>query len=157
MSDVTIPLTGGGTTLLDQADAEWASQWKWRLSNGYVVRNTGWKKLYLHRELMGLAPGDPLTVDHINRVRTDNRRDNLRTCTRAENRQNLSPSSDGASGARGVHWDTVRGKWIVRCTVNGKKHYAGHFEDLDEAREAAVALRARVMTHDVSSRAGVRK
>lgn len=56
-----------------------------RSTLGYVAANYRGQREYLHRLVMGLKPGDELTVDHINRNVMDNRRCNLRICTPAEN------------------------------------------------------------------------
>lgn len=48
-------------------------------------------------------------VDHINRIKDDNRWSNLRVVTRAENRRNL-----GSSGV----YETPGGRWTSRISVN---------------------------------------
>ena len=59
----------------------------------YVVRSS-WKLThYLHREVLGLTPGDGLETDHRNGDRLDNRRSNLRVATRAQNAQNVPARS----------------------------------------------------------------
>jgi hypothetical protein len=68
------------------------SKWKWgRHKNGYAYRSARsktpgkkWAKIYMHRVVIGEIPAG-LEVDHINLNRLDNRRENLRTCTHAEN------------------------------------------------------------------------
>lgn len=91
-----IPLSGrearGRSALVDDCDYERLSQYKWKAKasgggNVYAVRNTlvGGKNvtLRMHRVVLGYD-GDQ-DVDHINRDSLDNRRANLRVCTRAEN------------------------------------------------------------------------
>ncbi|MDA6380520.1 HNH endonuclease signature motif containing protein [Escherichia coli] len=46
-------------------------------------------------------------IDHINRVRTDNRISNLRLVTHSENMQNRKIQKNNKSGYRGVSWDEV--------------------------------------------------
>ena len=83
----TIPLTRGLVALVDAADYEWLSQWKWSADgDGYAVREERGERIKMHRLLL---PGAP-TVDHANRVRHDNRRCNLRACDRQEHARNTS-------------------------------------------------------------------
>lgn len=53
-----------------------------RWSNG----KRKYKEVYLHRYIMN--PPDDMTIDHINHDPLDNRRENLRICTQAENNKN---------------------------------------------------------------------
>jgi len=111
-----IPLSGkrgkGKVAVVDAADYEWLTRWKWRLSpRGYatacVTVSRGVKKtIPMHRLLVDLPPG--MVTDHINRDRLDNRRCNLRAVTRRENRLNSRqcdpdyawPSRRGGKGGR---------------------------------------------------------
>jgi hypothetical protein len=71
-------------------------------------------------------------IDHINRIRTDNRLVNLRYSTVAENSHNVTPR--GASCFRGV---TPRGdKWEASIRVNGVKTYKGMLHTEEEAARA---------------------
>ena len=79
-------------------------------------------------------------IDHINRVKTDNRIANLRVANQAENGQNMSMSILNKSGCRGVNWDKATGRWMSGIIVNGKKINIGRFlckEDAIAARKAA--------------------
>lgn len=151
-----VPLHGRGGVvrayaIIDTADAEWAGRWRWVLTaQGYASRaieRLGHKtSLPMHRELLGLVPGDGLEGDHINRDRLDNRRSNLRIVTRQGNGQNL-PSMGGHSRFRGVTWDKRRGKWYAQASMSGKHIYFGTFATEEEAAEAARAGRIRLMPY----------
>lgn len=99
----------------------------------------------MHREIMGLVKGDGQEVDHINRDRHDNRRENLRIGTRALNGQNLSVKPGCASRHRGVSWDKRRNRWSARVKVQGVLHWLGYFDREEDAAAAASAFRAKYM------------
>lgn len=124
--------------LIDDCDAHLA-EFRWsRTGGGYVTRDRG--RVYLHREVMQLSPGDGLEVDHRNRDPLDCRRANLRVVTHAQNNQNAP--ARGGSRFRGVSWDR-RGKWRAQLYEDGVKRLVGLFDDeLDAAR--AVEARRRV-------------
>ncbi len=89
----------------------------------------------------GVWPKDQL--DHVNRVRTDNRVSNLREVTNKQNQQNAGKRSDNASGHAGVSWNRRRSKWIAHITHNQKHIHLGYFDDLEvaiAARKAAEKL-----------------
>lgn len=77
-----IVLTNGGETIVDAADYEWASLFKWRNSLGYARRDTTPEErragapgtLALHRLIMNAPPG--ILVDHWDRDTLNNRRGN---------------------------------------------------------------------------------
>lgn len=121
------------------------SRHRWRLSGGgYAIRGKKTTTL-MHREILGLEPGDPRYVDHINRDRLDNRRENLRIVTPLQQRQNLSSHEGAKSRFRGVDWRKERGRWRAKATLNGKTHYLGTFEEEVEAARAADAWRLENM------------
>jgi hypothetical protein len=132
--------------ILDAADLAWANQWRWSLQGqGYVWRSIkgGRKHLFLHRELMGLQPGDGFYADHINRDRLDNRRSNLRIVTPAQSRQNTA-GFGRTSKHRGVFFDRTRGRWVATGQLGRRSHWIGAFAS-EEA--AAVASRAWRLEH----------
>jgi hypothetical protein len=58
-------------------------------SSGYAVRiGPGHRTILMHRVILGLADDDPRQPDHINHDTLDNRRDNFRVATRAQNSAN---------------------------------------------------------------------
>lgn len=84
----------------------------------------------LHRLVMGYPKG--LEVDHINRNGLDNRRCNLRVCTRQENARNVPRRAN----AKGVKFDKRTGKFVARINVNRKHHHLGVFTTQEEAKRA---------------------
>ncbi len=77
-------------------------------------------------------------IDHINRVRDDNRICNLRHCTNAQNQQNAKIRSNNTSGVPGVSYKPLDGKWVAYINVNGKRHQLGRYvskQDAIAARE----------------------
>jgi hypothetical protein len=77
-----IPLSSGGFAVVDTGVADELRRWTWRCDrNGCAVRTTSYNRrniaVYMHRQLMGLRPGDQLEVIHRNQISLDNRRCNL--------------------------------------------------------------------------------
>ena len=68
-------------------------------------------------------------LDHINRVRTDNRLSNLRLVTKTKNSWNRSDVA-------GVYLDRRTGRWEARIEGNARRKNLGHFDSRDQAREA---------------------
>lgn len=71
-------------------------------------------------------------IDHINRVRFDDRISNLRDVSNLENNRNKSykPSS---SGVTGVLWYKPNSKWVAKIRVEGKLLHLGYFDNLEDA------------------------
>lgn len=82
-------------------------------------------------------------IDHINRIRTDNRIANLREVTNKQNQQNASKRSDNTSGHTGVSWNKRISKWRAQIEHNQKRIHLGYFTDIEDAiaaRKAAEKL-----------------
>lgn len=76
-------------------------------------------------------------IDHINRIRTDNRIDNLREVSRSCNLRNSKIRSTNTSGIIGVIWNKHAKKW--RADIHDQNHklvYIGIFTSLLEAAKA---------------------
>jgi hypothetical protein len=145
---IEVPLTNGGVTLISDED-EHLTVLPWtRNPKGYVTRIEGPRhgrrhSLRLHRVILGVT--DPaIHVDHKDRDRLNNQRDNLRILSLPQNSQNLSPRS-GTSVYRGVGWWSARERWKAAVKLNQKQYHLGYFEvELDAAR-AAEAFRRKHM------------
>jgi hypothetical protein len=140
--------------LVDDEDA-WAAAHRWFLINDrYAARNKrnggGRRIVRLHRELLGLAHGDGLYADHINRDTLDNRRSNLRVGTPALNMQNV-PGRPGTSRFRGVSYFRPTGKWRAVCHIDRKQYHVGYFGTEEEAAAAASAFRSEHMPFAVEA------
>ena len=131
-----IPLTRGLFAIVDAADYEELSQYKWyahqplRGGTCYACRSSKGRVLWMHREIM--KPPEGLVVDHIDGNGLNDRRCNLRICTQLQNSQN-NQRACGKSRFRGVF---PRGeKWEAHVQHDGEPFYLGLFDDeIDAAR-----------------------
>lgn len=71
--------------------------------------------------------------DHIDRNELNNRKYNLRKCTKKENNRNRSLPSNNTSGVIGVNWEKRRNRWRSRIVVDEKEIYLGYFLDKEDA------------------------
>ncbi len=142
----TIALTQGFLALVDDADYERASAFKWSAtktpSNVYAVRKVrtsagGTTSQLLHRFIMGVTH-PKIDVDHADHDGLNCQRRNLRLCVRGENDGNRRKGR-GASRYKGVSWDSVRRLWRASITVHNTSKYVGRFHD---ERDAALAYDA---------------
>ncbi len=92
------------------------------------------KKFLLHRLIADhfiLNPENKPEIDHIDRNPHNNKLQNLRWATRAEQCQNIS--------CEGVYWHG--NKWDARIYINGKRKHLGCFTNKDEAKAAYLAAK----------------
>jgi hypothetical protein len=79
-------------------------------------------------------------IDHINRVKDDNRIANLREATRNQNNRNVGIKRHNKSGFKGVcRHSQAKHKYQAQILVNGKKIYLGLFDTPEDAHAAYVA------------------
>jgi hypothetical protein len=128
-----IPLTKGMETIIDDADY-WISALTWVASlqrDRYYAKTP--RGIYMHRVLVSAQEGE--MVDHINGCALDNRRNNLRVCTRGQNQRNGTTLTrrHNTTGFRGVTVDKRDGAFCAGILANGKKHYLGRFRAAEEA------------------------
>jgi hypothetical protein len=138
-----ISLTQGKVAMVDAADFEWLSQWKWQAvspsGHWYAVRNQrddAGKRRYISMHRFILNAPDGMEVDHIDANGLDNRRQNLRVATVAENRRNRRRARNNRSGFNGVAWAKHERKWRATVRVNGKQIHVGYYHDLIKAAVA---------------------
>ncbi len=140
-----IPLTHGKVALVDDQDYNWLSQFKWRAQKSgkrpdafYAVRNITINKrrttVQMHRQIM--RPPKGLEIDHKNNNGLDNRRSNLRFCTRSQNMANSRGHSKRRSSFKGVSFHTQFKKWRAIITQNKKNHHLGFFKSQVQAAKA---------------------
>lgn len=134
-----IPLTNSDlVALVDDADYEWLSQFTWRPRNGYAARSYRQDgkivTVSMHRVICGFPDG--LEVDHVNFNKLDNRRANLRICTRQQNARHLYRQRNNTSGYMGVRWLKLRKRWCATIRHDGKSYHCFQGSDIIEAARA---------------------
>lgn len=71
----------------------------------------------------------PDVIDHVNRIRDDNRIENLRDAgTESNNQGNQSHQVGRSSKFKGVCWDKNRGKWAAYIKDSGRRVNLGRFD-----------------------------
>lgn len=145
----SILLTQGKLTTVDDGDLEWLNQWKWYYvrdgRTGYAIRSQ-WDKVSQTRRHVQMAPAimrrllaecsGEVVVDHINGDGLDNRRCNLRICTRAQNAANRRKQKGCSSKYKGVTWLPDKGKWQAYIKTGGRSYHLGHFDNEKAAARA---------------------
>jgi hypothetical protein len=141
-----IRLTQGMRALVDDEDYPGLAVFKWHarfdkvtkkwyaLRELPMVNGKRGGKMPMHRQILGLEPGDPREGDHIKTKRTlDNRRSNLRIATHAQNGCNIEMRKHNTSGLRGIYKHPLVDRWVAQISVNGKKTYLGIFKTKRQA------------------------
>lgn len=82
-------------------------------------------------------------IDHKNMDKVDNRWDNLREATVAQNGWNAKAQKHNKSGFKGVILCRPTGRYYAQICANGQRHHLGHFATPEEARAAYVAAAAK--------------
>lgn len=132
-----IPLSQGAIAIVDDLDYPILSKYNWYLSHyGYAIRNAGGgKKIWMHRQLCPTE--STLVVDHINNIKLDNRRANLRPLSRGDNTRNrVVPNKNNTSGFLGVSWHSHNKKWHAQIKIHRRNISIGFFDSKIEAAEA---------------------
>ena len=135
-----IKLTRGFSTIVDDDDFEWLSKSNWHCNaNGYAVRKASkkfgrQKDIFMHREIIKTPDG--METDHINGNKLDNRKDNLRICTHAENGRNAKMRKDNTSGYKGVYFHKRDKHWVAQIDARKKQIFLGYFNTAQEAASA---------------------
>lgn len=123
---------------LDPQDAHLLDDHRWTIhqpkasvATHYAVARIDGRNVHLHR-LVANAP-EGMDVDHINGDGLDNRRENLRVCTRTQNQANRRPNRGRRT--KGVS-RTRYGTWQAYIYVAGRKQHLGTFPTEAEAAQA---------------------
>ena len=155
-----IQLTKGMETVVDLADANlggfnWQAAVTGRMTYAHrVVSGPAGRRnvVLIHRviaERAGLCVGG-VEVDHRDGNGLNNRRQNLRVATTAQNQHNSRRHVDNTSGVKGVHRRTVDGRWEAKLQVDGTRLHLGTFATREDA--AAAYAEAALLRHGVFAR-----
>lgn len=112
--------------------------------NGYTRICVDGVQHYAHRLAWLAVHGEHPAgeIDHRNGDRADNRIENLRVASHAENGQNQALRATNTSGRHGVSWSKNHSKWVAYIVKAGKKKPLGLFECIERASEAYMAAKA---------------
>jgi hypothetical protein len=130
-----VPLTHGYIAIIDAEDLERVSRYKWYAhhyrSKVYAKATT--TDIFMHRFILKTPKGKD--TDHANRNTLDNRKCNLRVCTKSQNSINRSPKPH-SSIYKGVYF--YCGKWKVStgARLGRNRKHLGFFESEVEAAKA---------------------
>lgn len=102
---------------------------------GYLRMKYKGKAWLVHRLIFILEHGHlPEFIDHINKIKVDNRVENLRACGyKGENTVNSKIRADNTSGYRGVTKVTNSKSWQASIFQKGRRQYLGSFADPKDA------------------------
>lgn len=134
----------------------WRAHYECRYDRYYVqgsVKEAGRKRVYvLARMIVDAQKGDE--VDHINHDSLDNRKQNLRPVSSAQNQQNRMGAqiNNKSSGIRGVSRHKQSGKWEAHVKLNQKSLRIGYYDLQSDAAIAAALARSALMPFSAEAR-----
>ena len=137
-----IPLTKGKSAIVDNNDYDILAKYSWYSNESsttpYAYRSR-WisgenrsVEIPMHHVVMNCV-GRGEEVDHINGNGLDNRKENLRFVTRAQNNWNQKPRNCTSSRYKGVSWNKRREYWESYIQVNNRKHHLGSYQNEEMA------------------------
>lgn len=123
-----IALPCGREAIVDASDAPLIEHHNWSAGDSCVRSGLG----KLQNVIFGLRG----LIDHKNGDWLDNRRDNLRSATKAQNGQNRRLASNNSTGFKGVSLRRDRGTYLASIRSNGALRKLGTFATAEEAARA---------------------
>ncbi len=150
-----IPLTQGLMAKVDDEDFERVNHQKWHVKKErdgqfdaicgrkkggkqkYILMShdilKGYRKKRLHLAIM--ESYKPI-VRHLNGNRLDNRKENLKICSRREMAHYSRPDRECTSVYKGVSWYSYGGKWKMQITTGDNTRELWYFNSEKEAAQA---------------------
>ena len=131
-------LTDDGQLLRKNADGQTIERKISKDRDGYIL-NFIQGKVYREHRLIWLYVYGELPngiLDHINRIKSDNRIKNLRIVSHSENKQNTEKQANNKSGLKGVWFHKNTKKWCSSIQVDKKNYHLGSFLNKEDAYEA---------------------
>ena len=127
-----IQLTQGYFAQVDDEDFEELQKYRWWInkvgSRIYAYGAAGCKKIAMHRYLLKETNRN-VDIDHIDGNQLNNRRNNLRKATRAQNNANQKIAERNNTGYKGVSYCSERGLWVASVA----SYHIGRFSCIKEA------------------------
>lgn len=142
MGHILIPLTQEKWAIIDIEDWDKVSRHTWCAFKGkattYAATNIrregerrGYRCVRLHQLIMDAQSGQ--FIDHINGDGLDNRKCNLRFCSKSQNSANRGKKPSCASRFIGVTHNRATGKWAASVVINRHRKGLGHYATEEEA------------------------
>lgn len=115
-------------------------------SRGYMRVKIEGKEYTTHRLVYLYHHGElPEIVDHINRIKDDNKIENLRGATRCQNAWNVEGSPDAKVSSKGITYRRGKPKpWVAELRHNGRRVLHLSCKTRAEAEQAVKEMR-RIM------------
>ena len=137
-----IALTKGKEAIIDSSDVKLVSGRHWHVVD---EKHTSYAKSWMRIDGKGMAkplhrflmnPPDGMDVDHIDGNGLNNRRSNLRVCTRSENQRNRKVSKRNKLGLKGVYY--CKHNKVFMASIKSDKKYIklGQYSTPEQAYEA---------------------
>ena len=109
---------------------------------GYTKTCINYQDYYNHRLIFMMHYGYiPAHIDHIDGNPANNRVENLREATMAENQHNRGIQKNNSSGVKGVSWHKHSKKWAVQMRINNQYKHLGYFKDIELAELVSIEAR----------------
>ena len=133
-----IPLNNGKVMLIDKEDYHkienaFSIVGRSRYASALFLIEGATKMVAVHKLIMNTPEG--FVVDHKNQNGLDNRKENLRICTSAENSRNRVANRNNRFGYKGVA-ESFNGKYVSQIGFEGKTYYGGTFNTVIEAAKS---------------------
>lgn len=130
-----IPLSQNKYALIDSEDLSIIKNHSWYCDSvGYARTRDG---ILMHRLIINCPKY--FDVDHKNHDTLDNRKENIRICTRSENLGNKLYTKN-KSGVKGVFIKKYKGENKIYSAISykGSSHWLGYFNSVEEAQSAYI-------------------
>lgn len=101
-------------------------------TQGYAIATINRKITLMHRLILNTN----MDIDHANHNVLDNRKQNLRCCTRSQNNSNKSKQRNTTSKYLGVSFCPIKNKWRVQITHKYQNIFIGYFDSEEEGAKA---------------------
>lgn len=135
-----VTLTKGYEAIVNVSDLavicgfNWSALTSPRRSAVYACRVSNGQMVLMHRAILGASRGDE--IDHKDGDGLNNRRENLRQCTRSQNNCNIGLRTDNKSGFKGVFKEARSNKWRAEVQIGGRIRRLGLFNSAVDAHAA---------------------
>lgn len=117
-----ITTSTGQLVMVDDDDYEYLSKDKWYLSNGYAISANRTK---MHRLVIQAKDGE--IVDHIDRDKLNNTKENLRIVDFKSNVHNQSKRKNTSNKYKGTNYIKDKNVYQSRRRMNGSDYFLGYY------------------------------